>query len=131
MAKGTYRPAYKVRYKAALDENNNMTAFSVKGAGVHGGPVWANRFPAGTVDNYKAADSSIESNISTGAWRAPKSNFIAGAEQSFLDEVAELAGKDPIQFRLELFDKATNNPVGENNDYDACLLYTSPSPRDS
>ena len=119
MTKGTYRPAYKVRYKAALDEDNNMTAFSVKGAGVHGGPVWANRFPAGTVDNYKASDSFIESNISTGAWRAPKSNFIAGAEQSFLDEVAELAGKDPIQFRLDLFDKAAKNPIGENNDYDA------------
>ena len=119
MAKGTYRPAYKVKYKAALDADNNMTAFSIKGAGVHGGPVWANRFPAGSVDNYRAENGSIESNISTGAWRAPKSNFIASAEQSFLDEVAEAAGKDPIAFRLELFDKAKSNPIGEDNDYDA------------
>jgi isoquinoline 1-oxidoreductase beta subunit len=119
MTKGTYRPAYKVQYKAALDENNNMTAFSVKGAGIHGGPVWANRFPAGAVANYRSENGSIESNISTGAWRAPKSNFIAGAEQSFLDEVAEAAGKDPIQFRLDLFESAKNNPVGKDNDYDA------------
>jgi len=35
---GAYRPAYKVRYKAGLDENNNLIAFSVKGAGAHGGP---------------------------------------------------------------------------------------------
>ena len=119
MAKGTYRPAYKVKYKAALDADNNMTAFSVKGAGIHGGPVWANRFPAGTVANYRAENGSIESNISTGAWRAPKSNFIAGAEQSFLDEVAEAAGKDPIQFRLDLFESAKANPVGKDNDYDA------------
>jgi isoquinoline 1-oxidoreductase beta subunit len=60
----------------------------------------------------------VPTNISTGAWRAPRSNFTAGIEQAFLDEVAEAAGKDPIDFRLELFDRAINNPVGENNDYD-------------
>ena len=119
MTQGTYRPAYKVTYRAALDEDNNMTAFQVRGAGIHGGPVFANRFPAGAVDNYMAENKSQESNISTGAWRAPRSNFIAGAEQSFLDEVAEAAGKDPIDFRLELFDRASNDPVGEKYDYDA------------
>ncbi len=119
MTQGTYRPAYKITYKAALDENNQMTAFSVRGAGVHGGPVFANRFPAGAVAHYQAENKEVESNISTGAWRAPRSNFVAGAEQSFLDEVAEAAGKDPIDFRLELFDRAKKSPVGENNDYEA------------
>ncbi len=119
MTQGTYRPAYKMLYRAALDENNNLVAFHVRGAGVHGGPVFANRFPAGTVDNFLAENISLDSNISTGAWRAPRSNFVACAEQSFLDEVAEEAGKDPIDFRLELFERAINNPVGEDNDYDA------------
>ena len=115
---GTYRPAYKVKYRAALDANNALTAFEVKGTGIHGSPVFANRYPAGAVDNYLAQNSRLDSNISTGAWRAPRSNFIAGAEQAFLDEVAEAAGKDPIAFRLELFRKAMDNPVGEENDYD-------------
>jgi len=119
MTQGTYRPAYKMLYRAALDENNNLIAFHVRGAGVQGGPVFANRFPAGAVDNYLAENLSLDSNISTGAWRAPRSNFVACAEQSFLDAVAEAAGKDPIDFRLELFDRAMKNPVGEDNDYDA------------
>ncbi|GJM29290.1 MAG: isoquinoline 1-oxidoreductase subunit beta [Cyclobacteriaceae bacterium] len=118
MTQGTYRPAYKVTYRAALDKENNMVGFHVRGAGVHGSPVFANRFPAGSVDNYLAENHTLESNVTTGAWRAPRSNFIAGAEQSFLDEVAEAAGKDPIEFRLELFDRAINEPVGENNDYE-------------
>jgi isoquinoline 1-oxidoreductase beta subunit len=118
MTQGTYRPAYQVTYRAALDEDNNLTAFHVRGAGIHESPVFANRFPAGAVDNYLAENFTLESNVSTGAWRAPRSNFIAGAEQSFLDEVAEAAGKDPIAFRLELFDRAINDPIGEDNDYD-------------
>ncbi len=119
MGQGTYRPTYRSTYKAGLDENNNLIAFSVKGAGIPESPVFPKRFPAGSIENYAAEKVNIPTNISTGAWRAPRSHFTAGAEQSFLDEVAEAAGKDPIEFRLELFDRAKNNPVGEEYDYDA------------
>lgn len=118
MTQGTYRPSYKITYKAGLDKDNNLVAFSLTGAGTNDNLIFANRFPAGTVDNYMAQSHRYESNISTGAWRAPRSNFIAYAEQAFIDEVAETAGKDPIDMRLELFDRAINNPVGEKNDYD-------------
>ncbi|MCE7991426.1 MAG: xanthine dehydrogenase family protein molybdopterin-binding subunit [Roseivirga sp.] len=119
MTQGTYRPAYRSTYKAGLDKNNNLVAFSVRGVGLPEGPVFPNRFPAGAVDNYLAESIGSKTNVSTGAWRAPRSHFTAGAEQSFLDEVAELAGKDPIDFRLELFDKAISSPVGEKYEYDA------------
>lgn len=119
MTQGTYRPPYISTYKAGLDENNNIVAFSVRGVGLPGGPVFPNRFPAGAIENYSAVKLGSRTNISTGAWRAPRSHFTAGAEQSFLDEVAEAAGKDPIEMRLELFERAKNNPVGEEYDYDA------------
>jgi len=119
MAFGTYRPAYHALYRAALDKEGNLIGFHVRAGGIPESPIEANRFPAGAVDNYQAESWAMESNISVGAFRAPRSNFIAGAEQSFLDEVAEAAGKDPIQFRLELLERAKNNPVGENNDYEA------------
>jgi isoquinoline 1-oxidoreductase beta subunit len=44
---------------------------------------------------------------------------MAGAEQSFLDELAEEMGKDPIDFRLGLLKRAQEDPVGQTNDYDA------------
>ncbi len=119
MTAGVYRPAYHVTYRAGLDAEGNLIAFQIRGGGTSDSPVHANRFPAGAVDNYLAEEWRLDTNISTGAWRAPGSNFIAGAEQSFLDEVAEAAGKDPIEFRLALFDKAMKSPVGKDNDYDA------------
>ena len=118
LTQGTFRPAYKSVYKAALSEKNKLIAFSVKGVGLPSGPVFPNRFPAGAVDNYKAENKSSNTNISTGAWRAPKSNFTAGAEQAFIDEIAESCEKDPIDFRLELLKKVIQNPVGNNLDYD-------------
>ena len=119
MTNGIYRPTYQATYRAALDENNNLLAIHVKAGGVPESPLFANRFPAGSVDNYLAEEFSIDSNITTGAFRAPRSNFMAGAEQSFVDEIAEAMGKDPIEFRLELLKRAKENPVGETNDYDA------------
>lgn len=118
MTTGVYRPAYYATYRAALDENKNIIAFHVRAGGIPESPLHANRFPAGAIDNYLADEWDMPTNISTGAFRAPASNFIAGAEQSFLDEVAEAMGKDPIQMRLELFEKAKNKTVGKENDYD-------------
>lgn len=119
MTGGIYRPAYHAIYRAALDKDNNLVGFHIKTGGIPESPLAANRFPAGAVENYLAEDWTIDTNISVGSFRAPRSNFMAAAEQSFLDEVAEIAGKDPIDFRLELLTRAKENPIGEKNDYDA------------
>ncbi len=119
MTFGNYRPAYHAYYRAGLDSDNNLIAFQVRAGGMAESPLEANRFPAGAVDNYLAEDWVIDTNVTTAAFRAPSSNFIASAEQSFLDEVAEAAGKDPLEFRLELLNRAKTNPVGTHNDYEA------------
>ncbi|SDD40507.1 isoquinoline 1-oxidoreductase, beta subunit [Algoriphagus faecimaris] len=119
MTGGIYRPMYQATYRAALDKNNNLIGFHVNAGGLVEPPIYPNRFPAGAVDNYWAEEWTVPSNITVGSFRAPRSNFIAAAEQSFLDEVAEAAGKDPIDFRIALLQKAKTNPIGENNDYDA------------
>jgi len=119
MTYGIYRPMYTATYRAALDANKNLIGFHIIGGGIPENPIHANRFPAGAVDNYLVEGWEIPSNITIGAFRAPRSNFNAAAEQSFLDEVAEAMGKDPIEFRLDLLKRAKENPVGKNNEYDA------------
>jgi isoquinoline 1-oxidoreductase subunit beta len=116
---GIYRPMYTATYRAALDANKNLIGFHVKGGGIPEHPIHANRFPAGAVDNYLAEGFEIATNMTIGAFRAPRSNFNAAAEQSFLDEVAAAMGKDPIELRLDLLKRAKDNPVGKNNEYDA------------
>jgi isoquinoline 1-oxidoreductase subunit beta len=119
MTYGIYRPMYTATYRAALDSNKNLIGFHVKGGGIPENPIHANRFPAGAIDNYLAEGWELPTNLTIGAYRAPRSNFNAAAEQSFLDELAELMGKDPIDFRLELLQRAKDKPVGKNNEYNA------------
>lgn len=118
MTAGIYRPAYSATYRASLDKDQQLTGIHIKAGGVNDSPLFANRFPAGAVENYLAEDWVLDSNITVGSFRAPRSNFIAAAEQSFFDELAEAAGKDPIDFRLELLTRAAQKPKGTPNEYD-------------
>jgi isoquinoline 1-oxidoreductase subunit beta len=114
MTAGIYRPAVKYRFKASLDAKGNMTGFYLKGVGINAGnPTRQDNFPAGAVDNLLIESVDVKSPITTGPWRAPITNFLAYAEQSFLDQVAQKAGKDPVKFRLELLERAIKNPVGK------------------
>ncbi|MEO5998638.1 MAG: molybdopterin cofactor-binding domain-containing protein [Chitinophagaceae bacterium] len=113
MTGGSYRPAVRYRFEAALDASGNMIGYKLRGAGINSGnSTREDNFPAGAVDNLLIDSVEHPSPITTGAWRAPITNFLAYAEQAFLDEVAHAAGKDPIKFRLELLEKAKSKPAG-------------------
>ncbi len=113
MTGGSYRPAVRYRFEAALDAQGNMIGYKLRGASINAGnSTREDNFPAGAVDNLLIDSVDYKSPITTGPWRAPITNFLAFAEQSFIDEVAQAAGKDPVQFRLELLDKAKQKPAG-------------------
>jgi isoquinoline 1-oxidoreductase beta subunit len=106
MTTGVYRPAIKYRIKASI-KNGEITGYHLKEAAVNDNMygLIPNFFPAGTLENYQVDVAKYDSNITTGAWRAPYTNFLSFAEQSFLDELAELMDKDPVQMRLDLLQK--------------------------
>lgn len=119
MLAGTYRPASQYKFRAAIREGKldgwHLTEACFNGAMFDPMP---NNYPAGTIPNFRVDSHTLQSNISTGAWRAPYANFLAFAEQAFLDELAQHLGQDPVQFRMDLFERAKQNPVGEENNYE-------------
>ena len=113
IAGGSYRPAVRYRFEAALDTAGNLVGYKCRGVGINSGnPMREDNFPSGAVEHVLIDSVEHKSPITTGAWRAPITNFLGFAEQAFIDEVAEAAGKDPLQFRLALLVKARTAPVG-------------------
>ena len=113
MMGGSYRPAAKYRFEAALDAAGNLTGYKLRGAGINlNNATREDNFPSGAVPNLLIDSVEHISPITTGAWRAPVTNFLGFAEQSFIDEVAIAAGKDPVEFRLSLLQKARTTPIG-------------------
>ncbi len=106
MTAGIYRPAIKYRIAASIKEGE-ITGYYLKEAGTKGNMygLISNFFPAGAIDNYQVDVAKYKSVITVGAWRAPYTNFLAFAEQSFFDELADVLGKDRIQMRLDLLKK--------------------------
>lgn len=114
MSGGIYRPAARYHFKAGLDANGEITAFYLRGVGLNAGnSTRQDNFPVGAIENVLIESFDQKSAVTTGPWRAPITNFLGFAEQAFLDEVAEAAGKDPVQMRLQLLAKVISNPVGK------------------
>ena len=103
MNDGIYRMAIKYRIKAGI-KDGKIVAYHLKEAAVNSNMygLIPNFFPAGAIENYQVDVANYKSNITTGAWRAPYTNFLAFAEQSFFDELAELMEVDRVQLRLDL-----------------------------
>jgi isoquinoline 1-oxidoreductase beta subunit len=97
-----YRPGGFHYFKAGLDNQGRMVAFRDYVASTSS-VIPANEFPRGFVANFRVSSDAVTPfNIPTGAMRAPSTNGVSFVMQSFIDEVAVAAGKDPLQFRLDL-----------------------------
>lgn len=110
-----YRPGGLMGFKAGLDAQGKLVAWhqhlatygegkqAATGAGIDG-----DEFPAGRIPHYRIGTSAQPLLLRTGWLRAPGGNAYCYVEQSFLDELATAAGRDPLDFQLEIL---ANTPV--------------------
>ncbi|GAB5558907.1 MAG: xanthine dehydrogenase family protein molybdopterin-binding subunit [Synoicihabitans sp.] len=118
---GNFRPAGYYRYRAGI-KDGKITAWHLESSSVTPrGAVVHNNFPNGAIPHYQVDIHHVPSPVSTLAWRSPNHNVCSYLDQSFLEEVGEALGKEPLALRLELLDEAESNPQGKV-DYDPSRL---------
>lgn len=140
MRQEVFRPAGYHFLKGGVDASgalvawqNHFVTFSVAGAppatnqqGQPTGPRAAGsatmsptEFPARFVPNFASHVSMMPLGVVTGAHRAPGSCALSFVMQSFIDELAHAAGKDPVQFRLDLLARTPIAQAGGGGGFDA------------
>ena len=113
-----FRPGGHHFLKAGLDASGKIVAWqnhavtygtmaAGRGGGMSlqagsGGALGAGQFPDAVVPNFHLMQTVMECNIPMGPWRAPGNCAFGYVLQGFVDELAVAAGKDPLQFRLDL-----------------------------
>jgi len=104
-----YRPGGFHFFRGGVDAAGNLSAWHDhfvsygEGAAVASSAgMAATEFPSRFVPNYRQDVSLMPLGMPTGPMRAPGSNALAFVHQSFIDELANAAGADPLAFQIKL-----------------------------
>jgi isoquinoline 1-oxidoreductase beta subunit len=104
-----YRPAYICRCRAGLDSQGTLIAWQTTSAGSSmGAPSFLDSATDGASNtayefpNARVAHDSVGSPVTVGIWRSVAHSQNAFFTESFVDECAAAAGRDPVAYRAEL-----------------------------
>ncbi len=100
MQQDYYRPAVTSAFRAGFDANNNLISWENHYIGKNE-PVEA-AHPPYSIPNKSIAYADSPTHVPFGAWRSVAHSQHTFFLESFVDELAHKAGKNPYQFRLDM-----------------------------
>jgi len=108
-AHDSYRSNGWHHFTAGLDSAGKIVSLHDAFVKMQGGPgdMSATGFPFIAVPGSSVNSSKLPGGIPTGYWRAPGDNGNVWATQSFVDELAHAAGREPVAFTLDLLNSAS------------------------
>ena len=113
-------------FGAGVDRSGKVVALHDAFVKMQGGPgdMGAGGFPFIAIPGSKVTSSKLPPGIPTGYWRAPGDNGNIWATQSFIDELAHAAGKDPLAFTLDLLNAVpvAESPTGAARGFDPAKM---------
>ncbi|MEM6988346.1 MAG: molybdopterin cofactor-binding domain-containing protein, partial [Pseudomonadota bacterium] len=104
-----YRPMVLGQFEAALDHTGMPTAWRSK-TFLPENDVRAVQ-PPYAIANQRVAFAGSHQAVPTGFWRAVEHSQHGFFKESFIDEIAVAAGRDPLAYRLALLDPASAEAV--------------------
>lgn len=82
--------------------DNHFIGMAENGEPVNGSALAKTEFPMLNLPNVRGARTSFEIKHPCGPWRAPGANTMAFPVQSFIHELAHAAGRDHVEFLIEI-----------------------------
>jgi isoquinoline 1-oxidoreductase beta subunit len=127
-----FRPASVHRVKAAVDDTGQIVSWHQKMVSHARKPfleregtpaeIRANEFPAGFVPNLLYEYSHVPARIPVGQWRAIEYSSNVFVTASVIDELAHLAGEDPLNYLQRLIGDEPFVQITESSQLDVSRL---------
>jgi isoquinoline 1-oxidoreductase beta subunit len=97
-----YRPASLNRYRAALGPGGLIAGYEVVGATTDDTAFGGAGPSPYALQAFANTQTRVKTGIPVGAWRSVDASITTFGRESFLDECAKAAGKDPLDYRRAL-----------------------------
>jgi isoquinoline 1-oxidoreductase beta subunit len=96
-----YRPAMRMVLRAALQRDGGIGGYEVLAATADDTTGGSQPKPYQIAD-YAATLAKVDVGVPVGSWRSVDPGMSLFAKESFIDECAHLAGRDPLEYRDQL-----------------------------
>ncbi|MHB8528541.1 MAG: xanthine dehydrogenase family protein molybdopterin-binding subunit [Caulobacteraceae bacterium] len=105
MAHDFYRPASRNRYRAVLEPDGLISGYEIVGATTNDTAEGGADPAPYALKGFANTQTEVKTGVPVGAWRSVDASITVFGRESFIDECAHAAGRDPLDYRRALLSR--------------------------